>query len=55
MDAIPESEAIVYKELGSLIEIDEEGRIWRIGIRRHGIVKPCGRMRAESCGDSRRI
>jgi hypothetical protein len=54
MDAIPQYEAIVYATLGRLIQIDEEGRIWRIGVRRHGIIKPCKGVRAENGTGSKR-
>jgi len=41
------AEEIFLKRVGTLFEIDENGRVWRIATMRSGTIVPCERRRAE--------
>lgn len=41
------AEELFLSLLGTVFEIDAEGRVWRIGVQRQGVVESCEPRRAE--------
>ena len=47
-ESISNEDAVYAMVAAGMLRIDEDGRVWRTGFRRHGQVYPCAERRAEN-------